>query len=754
MCANPSAPHPAIAHPAPHTATTQPAPHPAATPPAPNTATPRPQPSGTPQPLPAPTGHPTSQHQQPDPATLAARMGSPFTAAEVTAFASNAKPRKAVAGELPPWFLKAAAGHVAPLLAALFSRWWHLGQLPYSAAISILNPVPKPGGDPTSCSSLRGIALGTMAAKLYAAILEQRVSDWAEASGTRAAGQYGFRRKRSTSQAAFILRTLQDQHRQAGQELWVCFVDFEQAYDRVPRQQLWRKLLARGVSPAWVEAVQALYADVPMSVRTAAGLSPCFQCRVGVKQGCPLSPTLFGLYIDDLEAAVLEAAQRGEQLDLPSLLGSDSPVPPLMYADDLALLATSAAGLQRQLNLLQRYCQQWGLTVNTVKTKAMLLSGAGKQHAAQTITEAAGLTFGGRQLEAVTSFKYLGITFHSTTCLAGAAAPARTQLARLAMHNCRARCAELGIESAAVQLRLFGVMVDTVLSYGAEVWGVQLATKAACSSAGNAGSAAEKLQLSYLRHLLGVRQGTPNAVVLAETGEAPLWQRWLRRAAKFWNKLLAEEEGSLVHMALQASIRLAGSGAAPPARQSWAAQLAAGMTALQLPLALEQPAPVNLEELMEAAQKRQLAQFHQAATRAGATKLQQYEVNVWGGFLTYGALSQRPKYLDEVRQRQHRGALAQIRTGSHWGAEETGRWARQPRELRLCLRCDMGAIEDAPHMCLHCPFYDPVRACYPDLFADAHDTARLSSFLSLPPRRVADFASACRQRWQATAPAD
>ena len=64
-------------------------------------------------------------------------------------------------------------------------------------------------------------------------------------------------------------------------------------------------------------------------------------------------------------------------LDLPCL-GDGRPVPALWYADDCVLLATSAAGLQAQLRLLESYCQEWGLTVNLTKTswstKAMLLT--------------------------------------------------------------------------------------------------------------------------------------------------------------------------------------------------------------------------------------------------------------------------------------------------------------------------------------------------------------------------------------------
>ncbi|EFN51351.1 hypothetical protein CHLNCDRAFT_141074 [Chlorella variabilis] len=56
---------------------------------------------------------------------------------------------------------------------------------------------------------------------------------------------------------------------------------------------------------------------------------------------------------------------------------------------------------------------------------------------------------------------------------------------------------------------------------------------------------------------------------------------------------------------------------------------------------------------------------------------------------------QRETYLDAVRRRQDREALAQLRTGSHWGAEETGRWTRRPREQRK--PCRLAAFAAACH---------------------------------------------------------
>ena len=674
-------------------------------------------------------------------ASLAANMHGPFRVAEVSALARRVRGRKSVAGSLPPWLLKAAVPQLAPALTAQFNAWSRVGQLPTSEGVSIINPIPKPGGDPTCCESLRGIAVGTLAAKLYACVLEVRVSDWAEASGSRASGQFGFRRKRSTGQAAFVLRTLQEQHRRGKQRLWACFVDFKQAYDRVPRQLLWEKLEACGLGGEWLRAVQALYVDVPMAVRTSAGISPCFQATMGLKQGCPLSPTLFGLYIDDFEGYVQAAAQRGMQLD-PPLLGGEA-MPPLLYADDMALLATSAEGLQAQLGLLQQYCESWGLTVNTVKTKLMLLSGAQTQQLALEAAQQAGLTFGGVPLEAVNRFKYLGIWFNAATCLAGSAAPARAILAGKALSSMRARCAELGLGAVGLQLQLFSTMVDSVLSYGAEVWAPQLAAKAAASNTSSGSSKAEALHMRFLRQQLGVRQSTPNAVVLTEVGELPLWLRWLKRAARLWNRLLAQPPGSLMRRALHASTTLALEAPAQQlARQSWAGQLATAMEAIGMPLDLQQPAAIGRKALQRCGLEHHLGQLREGVTREGASKLLHYVQSVRGGCLEVECYG-RAEYLGVVKERRRRQALAQWRTGSHWGAEETGRWARpiMPRAQRLCPHCS-GGVEDVGHMVFDCPLYSRLREQYPDLFAQEHT---LQSFLEQPAGPVAHFADACRR---------
>ena len=86
--------------------------------------------------------------------------------------------------------------------------------------------------------------------------------------------------------------------------------DLKQAYERVPRAQLWRKLEKLGYGASWRSAVQALYADVPIAVTVPGLKGRVFQATQGLKQGCPHSPMLFNLYIADHERGMLTAASR------------------------------------------------------------------------------------------------------------------------------------------------------------------------------------------------------------------------------------------------------------------------------------------------------------------------------------------------------------------------------------------------------------------------------------------------------------
>lgn len=145
----------------------------------------------------------------------------------------------------------------------------------------------------------------------------------------------------------FILRTLIDKAKAScnTRKLHVCFVDFKKAFDTVPRDLLWERLSRIGIQGTMLEAIKNIYKDVTACVKTPSGMTDFFPSTMGVKQGCPLSPSLFGLYIDGLEDVLL----NNTMVD-PPLLG-DHPVPLLLYADDIALISTSKKGLQNSQKL-------------------------------------------------------------------------------------------------------------------------------------------------------------------------------------------------------------------------------------------------------------------------------------------------------------------------------------------------------------------------------------------------------------------
>jgi len=77
---------------------------------------------------------------------------------------------------------------------------------------------------------------------------------------------------------------------------------------------------------------------------------PTFLSRIRVKQRCPFSPLLFGLFIDGLEKRL--NALEG---DTPPMLGQ-LVVRLFLYVDNLALMSHTPAGLQKQLDVLQAFC--------------------------------------------------------------------------------------------------------------------------------------------------------------------------------------------------------------------------------------------------------------------------------------------------------------------------------------------------------------------------------------------------------------
>ena len=166
------------------------------------------------------------------------------------------------------------------------------------------------------------------------------------------------------------------------------------------RPLLWQVLQRLGVHGPMLAALQSLYEDSSLAIKINGRSGKTVQSYTGVKQGCPLSPTLFGLYIDGMHRFLMSCGP----IDVP-VLSTGVQVTDLAYADDVTLMALSPQGLQRLIDIVCQFCAPMGMVVSVAKTKVMVFNTA--------FPGPLQWTCGDEQLEMVIEYKYLGIIFNA-----------------------------------------------------------------------------------------------------------------------------------------------------------------------------------------------------------------------------------------------------------------------------------------------------------------------------------------------------
>ena len=161
---------------------------------------------------------------------------------------------------------------------------------------SVVEPIFKRKGDVMNCGSYRGVKLLEHGMKIIERMLERKIRalvDFNEA-------QFGFMSGKGTTDALFLVRRLQEEHRAKDKRMYMCFVDLEKAFDRVPRRVMERAMRKKGLPEILVKAVMSLYEGAETKVRVGSGLSEEFSVKVGVHHGSVLSLLLFAMVVDEV----------------------------------------------------------------------------------------------------------------------------------------------------------------------------------------------------------------------------------------------------------------------------------------------------------------------------------------------------------------------------------------------------------------------------------------------------------------------
>ena len=223
---------------------------------------------------------------------------------------------------------------------------------------SVLVPLYKGKGDVRDCGAYRGVKLLEHGMKVVERVFERRLRNMVTVNEM----QCGFMPGKGTVDALFMARMLQESYGKKKRRLYMCFVDLEKAFDRVPRKVIEWALRKKGVTERLVRAVMQLYEGANTKVKVGKGMSDAFNVKVGVHQGSVLSPFLFAIVMDVVCGDVMEG-----------LLFE------ILYADDLVLMAESMEELQSKFDRWKSAIEKKGLKVNMGKTKVMVSGEGGER---------------------------------------------------------------------------------------------------------------------------------------------------------------------------------------------------------------------------------------------------------------------------------------------------------------------------------------------------------------------------------------
>ena len=577
--------------------------------------------------------------------------------------------------------MKSTFSLMHPIILKLFNVILDTGIVPECWTVGNIKPIYKNKGKPQDPENYRPITLLSNFGKLFTAIINTRLNNFAEKHNLICREQAGFRKNYSTADNIFILKSLIDIVQSQKKKIYCCFIDFKQAFDTVWRTGLWRKLIASKINGKCFNFIQNMYKNIKSQVTTKEGSSNFFNCGVGVRQGENLSPFLFSIFLNDLDHYLTSKRVSGIELDyteddahiyLKLLL--------LLYADDTIIFSDGIDSLQHALNVFEEYCTKWKLTVNISKTKIVIFSRGRKCNTCH-------FKFQNEYIEIVDEYKYLGIFLGRSGSFVSTKKHITEQANKAVFALIKKiRNLDLPID---IQIDLFNKTIKPILLYGCEIWGM-----------GNI-DMIERVQLKFYKQVLNLKKSTPSNMIYGELGITPLYVDIQTRIVSFWSKLVDTDSDKLSSSVYQIMLAMHNS---QKIISPWIKFVKQLLCSLGFSVIWYTQSFMNSKWLVKAVNQKLKDIFIQT----WISKLDiESESNIYRLFKTNFEIS---KYVSILPTHLCKVFMA-FRTRNHRLPVETGRWRSVPFRERICHFCNKD-IGDEYHMTLVCEKFKTDRCKY------------------------------------------
>lgn len=372
-----------------------------------------------------------------------------FTKEEIQKAIQQLKNGKAMGIDgIPAELLKADSETSTEILIGLINKIWNEEKLPEEWQQGIIVKIPKKG-DHTKCENWRAITLLSVISKVMARIILERIKTKIETRLRQ--NQAGFRTRRSCTDHIATLRIIIEQALEWQNKMYLNFIDFEKAFDRVNREKMWLILENYGIPEKYINIIKLFYKNYTAQVLHNGTLTRKFEIQTGVRQGCVLSPTIFIILMDWVMTRAVRN-KTGIRWNVFHQLED------LEFADDVCLLSEKRQHMQKKTEKIAKEAKKLGLKINVKKTKIMKINTPREM----------GIYINEKEIESVEKMNYLGSILNNKGDIEEDIVN-RINKAQTAYHMLKNvwRSKELTTQT---KLRIFDTNVKSVLLYGSETW--------------------------------------------------------------------------------------------------------------------------------------------------------------------------------------------------------------------------------------------------------------------------------------------